>query len=142
MKRILRLMAVMVVVFLGFLGYARWSRTRALRAGEVRVRPEPAENPKAANPAANQPQEVAESAGGEASNPQPQNSVVTLPAAQTISRNPPNGLVVSGTGKFQLYRQGDITWRMNTETGEACVLFATEAMWHRALVYEHGCGGH
>jgi hypothetical protein len=131
-------MAVMVVVFLGFLGYARWSRTRALRAGEVRVRPEPAENPKAAN----QPQEVAESSDSEAASSQPRDSVVTLPAAQTISRNPPNGLVVSGTGKFQLYRQGDITWRMNTETGEACVLFATEAMWRRSLVYEHGCGGH
>lgn len=139
MTRILRLMAVVVVVFLAFFGYARWSRTRPLRAGEVRVRPEPA---KAGNPAANGPQEVAESSGSEAANPRQRESVVTLPAAQTISRNPPNGLVVSGTGKFQLYRQGDITWRMNTETGEACVLFATEAMWRRALVYDHGCGGH
>jgi hypothetical protein len=31
---------------------------------------------------------------------------------------------------------------MDTATGKACVLFATEAMWRRSLVFEHGCESH
>jgi hypothetical protein len=149
MKRIVRLMAVMAAVLLGFLWYAHWSRSRAMNSGEVRVRQEPGDTTKpgsSESSQANQSQETAanqaDTSSGDQSHLEPRNSVITLPAVQTISRNPPNGLVVAGTGKFQLYRQGDITWRMNTETGEACVLFATEAMWRRSLVYEHGCGSH
>jgi hypothetical protein len=70
-----------------------------------------------------------------------QGSAVTPPATDSISRNPPNGMVFAGTGKFQLYRQGDITWRLNTETGQACILFATNAEWRQTRVYQHGCGG-
>ena len=29
---------------------------------------------------------------------------------------------------------------MDTTSGKACVLFATEAMWRKPLVYDHGCG--
>jgi hypothetical protein len=35
-------------------------------------------------------------------------------------------MVFSGTGHYQLYRQGNLTWRMNTDTGRACILFATD----------------
>jgi len=35
-----------------------------------------------------------------------------------------------------------MTFRMNTETGQACVLFATDAQWRKPLVYDHGCAAH
>ena len=86
-----------------------------------------------------QPQEVASNAGEQPRGPE---SVTTLPAGQTISRNPPNGIVTAGSGKFELYRQGDLTFRLNTDTGDACVLLATQAEWSKNIVYSHGCNSH
>jgi hypothetical protein len=63
-----------------------------------------------------------------------------IPASDTIRRNPPNGQIFAGSGRFQLYRQGDITWRLDTQTGHACILFATDAQWSQARVFGHGCG--
>jgi hypothetical protein len=48
-------------------------------------------------------------------------------------------MVFAGTGKYQLYRQGDITWRLNTDTGWACILFATDAQWSKSRVFDQGC---
>ncbi len=64
----------------------------------------------------------------------------TAPATDTISPNPPNGMVFSGTGKYQLYRQGNLTWRLNTETGQSCIIFATDEEWKKPRVYRAGCG--
>jgi hypothetical protein len=68
-------------------------------------------------------------------------AVAQLPAAggDTISRNPPNGMIFAGSGKYQLYRQGDITWRLDTDRGWACILFATDVQWAKPRVFEHGC---
>jgi len=63
----------------------------------------------------------------------------SLPASDTIDRQPPNGMVFAGTGKIQVYRQGNITWRINTDTGAACVLFATNREWRKPQVYNNGC---
>jgi hypothetical protein len=57
----------------------------------------------------------------------------------TIGADPPNGMVFAGTGRFQIYRQGNLTWRVNTDSGTACVLFATDAEWRKSKVYSHGC---
>ncbi len=59
----------------------------------------------------------------------------TVPASDTISPNPPNGEVFAGKGRYQLYRQGNITWRLDTDTGRACVIFATDAEWKKPRVY-------
>jgi hypothetical protein len=61
------------------------------------------------------------------------------PASDTIDRTPPNGMVFAGTGHIQVYRQGNITWRINTDTGDACVLFATDREWRKPRVYSAGC---
>ena len=45
--------------------------------------------------------------------------------------NPPNGVVFAGKGKYQLYRQGNLTWRLNTETGQTCIIFATDEEWKK-----------
>jgi hypothetical protein len=66
--------------------------------------------------------------------------VSRLPAGDTISPNPPNGMVFAGSGRFQVYRQGNITWRIDTVSGTSCILFATNEEWRKPQVYEHGCG--
>lgn len=64
---------------------------------------------------------------------------VPSPATDSISRTPPDGMVFSGRGRFQLYRQGDITWRLDTETGHACILLATDEQWRMERVVSRGC---
>jgi len=156
MPKIFRLLMVASALVLGAFYFVHWSKTRALNSGEVHVRQQPNDKTKpdaTANTSAtlpdsqaqpSQPQEVAsnspDDSGVNSSRPQPQNSVATLPASETISRNPQNGIAAVGSGKFELYRQGDLTFRLNTETGQACVLLATDSQWRRPLVYEHGCG--
>jgi hypothetical protein len=63
-----------------------------------------------------------------------------VPRGDTISPNPPNGMVFAGTGRYQLYRQGNITWRLDTETGRSCIIFATDEEWKKPRVYKAGCG--
>jgi hypothetical protein len=58
----------------------------------------------------------------------------------TIAPNPPNGEVFAGKGKYQLYRQGNITWRLDTDTGKTCIIFATDEEWKKPKVLRAGCG--
>ena len=62
-----------------------------------------------------------------------------LPASDSLSPNPPNGVVFSGKGSYQWYRQGNLTWRLNTKTGASCVAFATLDEWQNPIVAHHGC---
>jgi len=150
MQRIFRLLLVAAAILISGVWFVHWSRTRALNSGEVHVRQQPADNGRSAAPTTEtatdtasrptQPQEVASNTG-EPSRPQPQ-IITALPASQPASRNSSNRLVAAGSGKFELYRQGDLTFRLNTETGDACVLLATEAQWSKSIVYDHGCNGH
>ncbi len=48
-------------------------------------------------------------------------------------------MAFSGSGKFQVYRQGNLTWRVDTESGHTCILFATMEEWQKPIVYQHGC---
>jgi len=145
MQRIFRFLLIIAVVIVGVVWYFHWSRTRAMNSGEVRVREQPAAtaSPQTAAIQSSQPQDKAAGAADTQNEQERAQAadVVTLPAAETLSRNPPNRTILAGTGRFELYRQGDITWRMDTASGQACVLLATEAMWRKPLVYEHGCGG-
>ena len=70
---------------------------------------------------------------------QPNTDTTAPPASDSIDRNPPNGMVFAGTGHMQVYRQGNITWRINTDNGQACVLFATDREWSKPRVYNAGC---
>jgi hypothetical protein len=62
-----------------------------------------------------------------------------VPATDSIAPNPANGAAYAGTGKFQVYRQGNLTWRVDTESGTTCILFATMEEWKKAVVYRHAC---
>jgi hypothetical protein len=62
-----------------------------------------------------------------------------LPASDSIAPNPPNHVGFGGTGKYMWYRQGDLTWRVDSNTGASCVAFATMQEWAKPIVYQNGC---
>ncbi|GAA3762562.1 hypothetical protein [Terriglobus aquaticus] len=64
---------------------------------------------------------------------------VAAPATDTEAPNAPNGARFAGSGRFQIYRQGNLTWRVNTDDGSSCILFATDQEWRKPIVYNHGC---
>ena len=67
------------------------------------------------------------------------NGSMAAPATDSIAPNPPNGAAFAGTGRYQVYRQGNLTWRVNTDDGKTCILFATDEEWRKPIVYSHGC---
>lgn len=91
-------------------------------------------------PAATSPSPSTTTQGGTQVTQSLQPATGTVPATDTISPNPPNGMTFSGSGRYQLYRQGNITWRLDTETGRSCVIFATDEEWRKPRVYRTGCG--
>jgi hypothetical protein len=150
MKRTVLPIALAIFTVVAAVWYMhRVKQQRALESGNVYV-PDTAslETPALAAPQTEtetQPQETGaaptSTATESASNPMTQpHGAIAIPASDTIPRNPPSGLAFAGTGKYQLYRQGDITWRLNTSTGQACILFATDTQWSRPRVYAQGCG--
>jgi hypothetical protein len=79
----------------------------------------------------------------------PTNQLVT-PVAQPVSGplpqsdsqlpNAPNGMRFGGSGTYQWYRQGNITWRLDTVSGRSCIVYATMEEWQKQIVMAHGCG--
>lgn len=63
-----------------------------------------------------------------------------LPARDTESANAPNGMRFAGSGSYQWYRQGNITWRVDTASGRSCIIYATVEEWRKRSVMSHGCG--
>jgi hypothetical protein len=147
MKKIVAVIAVAAALVIGVLWHKHRVKARALSSGEVYVREQPS--------APSKPLSPAQTSGNEeiAATPEPTSPPVSAtpptavpeaaaPTGDSIPRNPPNGLAFAAAGKFQLYRQGDITWRLDTQSGSACILFATDAQWRRPRVYQAGCGTH
>ena len=138
MNRILVIAGVLIAV-LATGWFVLRPRIRPANSSDAASTTQPA--PQAAQQSTDQPKPPANET---ASNDQPSDSnqpVSPLPTASgdTINRNPQNGMIFAGAGKYQLYRQGDITWRLDTDTGFACVLFATDAQWSQSRVFDHGC---
>ena len=63
-----------------------------------------------------------------------------LPTRDTESANAPNGMRFAGSGTYQWYRQGNLTWRIDTSTGRSCIIYATMEEWRKQIVMSHGCG--
>jgi hypothetical protein len=162
MTRGVLLIAVLVVVVLPFLyfGYGSYSAKRAGANGDVysndstsgRLKPSTNTDSsdtssaraasstvtEATKPVTYPPAADATRVGDTSATP---TSATTMPAADSISPNPPNGEVFAGTGKYQLYRQGNLTWRLNTDTGQTCIIFATDEEWNKPKVKRAGCAG-
>jgi len=133
LKRIVAIAVVLVLGYLGYLGFSRYKADRDVAAGEV-----------VSEDAGHMDLSPENESSRLAHGPQPLpispvgNSLVAS-KSDTVPPNPPNGQAFTGTGKFQVYRQGNITWRVNTESGESCILLATQEEWRKPIVYSHGC---
>ncbi len=64
----------------------------------------------------------------------------SLPVTDSIPPDPPNHMVFAGSGPYQWYRQGNLTWRVDTRNGTSCIDYATREEWRKPIVYTHGCG--
>ncbi len=64
----------------------------------------------------------------------------SLPASDSVPPNPTNGARFAGTGSYQWYRQGNLTWRVDTVSGHSCIDYATMEEWRKPIVSSHGCG--
>jgi hypothetical protein len=117
MKRIFWVLMFVVALVIGAAWYSHRAKSSAVNSVDISV----------------------PNAGGNVSDANAATELGKPPNQDSIQRNPPNGTVFAGTGKYQLYRQGDITWRLNTDNGSACILFATDSQWRKKNVYEHGC---
>ncbi len=62
------------------------------------------------------------------------------PAYDTAAPNAPNGMRLGGSGMYQWYRQGNLTWRVDTASGRSCIVYATMEEWRKQIVMSHGCG--
>ena len=58
----------------------------------------------------------------------------------TLPPNAENGARFGGNGPYQWYRQGNITWRIDTASGRSCIIYATLEEWRKPIVISHGCG--
>ena len=167
-KRVIVIVLLLVLALFVYVGYNSYDAKRTGTSGEVYsngVRRSQAADTKAqasdgdtvVYPTATQTSPIAQPAqtttaaepgqpasatvqGNTAQVTQSQQPVTGAPASDTISPNPPNGMTFSGSGRYQLYRQGNITWRLDTETGRSCVIFATDEEWRKPRVYRAGCG--
>jgi hypothetical protein len=134
-----RIFAILIIVAVFIFGLI-WLTHRARTRGNAVTRNQAAGISSPGTPATPPAGQKAQPAAASPSAAPAAGSALTPPAADSILRNPPSGAVFAGKGKFQLYRQGDITWRLDTDSGAACILFATDAQWSRPQVYSHGCG--
>jgi hypothetical protein len=168
-KRVLVIVLLVALALFAYMGYSSYDARRAGVTGQVfssdssrgRQKAKPTSPTSSAEPtttdsstpptdsetivypsAQDAPASVATPAanGGPVQVTQSQQAAPTAPASDTISPNPPNGMVFSGSGRYQLYRQGNITWRLDTETGRSCIIFATDDEWKKPRVYKAGCG--
>ena len=62
------------------------------------------------------------------------------PATDSQGANNPNNMRFGGSGSYQWYRQGNLTYRVDTVSGTSCIAYATMDEWRKQIVYSHGCG--
>jgi hypothetical protein len=150
-RRVLYIVLLLVVGLFLFVGYNSYDTKHGAAGGKVNskdaptvvVKTEPVVTTSATEP------DVAPSPSLPAAPAE-----VTTPATPQTTQNgarqakggggggelkPPSGMMFSGVGRYQLYRQGDITWRLDTETGKTCIVFATDEEWTKPRVYRNGC---
>ena len=159
-KRIVAAVIVVAVLLASYWAYQRYTGNIRLRDGDVTVADaQPGEDTTAhATPsrsdapgtintapagsgvnAGTQSASLAQLQAQNNTTPQAGSQAGSAPARDSQSPDAPNGMAFSGSGQFQVYRQGNLTWRINTSDGSTCILFATNAEWRKPNVYNHGC---
>lgn len=155
-KRIVAALIVITVVVASYYAYQRHLAAQRLRDGEVtsgevqdsdgnavHATPSRSDAPGTVNtePVATTRRSSSEtqSASFTQMQNQPAAALPAAPATDSEAPDAPNGMRFAGSGRFQVYRQGNLTWRVNTDDGSSCILFATNEEWRKPVVYNHGC---
>jgi len=140
-RRVIVFVLVLLLALLAFIGYSSFDARRGGGAGKAFSNDPPGKAKADAGDlkvvVAPTPDEDETAQVAQPAQPLPGETPAT---GDTISPNPPNGVLFTGSGRYQLYRQGNITWRLNTETGKTCIIFATDEEWRKPRVYRAGCG--
>ena len=153
-RLIVFILVLIVMIAAATYAYSRWRTDRRLNGGEIVDETgsvtTPAGTAPVATPSRSETEATAKADNDSKStfpSAQPARpgmqvypAALTAPATDSLPANPPNRAVFAGSGRFQVYRQGDLTWRVNTETGSPCILFATNEQWRKPVVYRNGCG--
>jgi hypothetical protein len=141
-RRVVIIVLVLLIVLLALIGYNSYDSRRAGANGEVY-----SIDPQTGKAKGAPEVKTADNSANAAGSMTPPDGQTVRPAqdssgafSDTVPANPPNGMMFSGGGKYQLYRQGNITWRLNTDTGQTCIIFATDDEWRKPRVYKAGCG--
>ncbi len=147
-RRVAMIVLVLAVALFVYLGYNSYDARRAGANGDVFSSSSSVDSMDSMGKTKADPSDAGSGSRQTiVSPPQSSQPAQTAPSADTpaggdsISPNPPDGKVFSGGGKYQVYRQGNLTWRLNTDTGQSCILFATEEEWKKPKVYRAGCRG-
>jgi len=133
-RRIVTGLTLAALLAAAFFGYRSWNTKRSLNSGEVFE--DAADS--GSSPTPTSPQSVSPALPPNTAVPT-QSAALQPPPADSITPNPPNGARFAGSGRFEVYRQGNLTYRIDTQTGTTCILFATHAEWRKPEVYRQGC---
>jgi hypothetical protein len=141
--RLIPFIVVLIIIGLAYVVYQRWVAARAANTGNVQLLGDTGSSSGVSvdkapaspvTPAASTTTVTTQTTQPAAT------TTYSMPTTDSIPANPPNNMIFSGSGRYQLYRQGSITWRLDTNNGHTCIIFATDEEWRKARVYSHGCG--
>lgn len=134
-RKILAAAVVLIVLWFGYASYMNWRKSHSMSNGEITSADDAAS--RSATTSSDTPSSTASAAPSPSTQP-----IVIQPSAPAMDSQQPNavnGSRFAGSGKYQVYRQGNITYRVDTESGQECVLLATDEEWRKPRVYERGC---
>ena len=142
LKNVITGLLILIVGVFAFVGYNGYSAKRRVITDEVYG----GSVPVAAGSSSGSTESPALAAGLQGSHRFPPPGEVLAHSDGALSSDslppqPTEGEKFGAGGHFQLYRQGDITWRLNVDTGQSCILLATDEEWHKERVYRSGCKG-
>ncbi|MGO4211246.1 hypothetical protein AB4Y89_12920 [Terriglobus sp. 2YAB30_2] len=129
-----------LLLWFGYVSYTNWRKSHSMANGEITSVNDG--NTQTATPAATEPEKPktpTTTFAAPSSSTQPIAIQPSAPLTDSQQPNAVNGSRFAGSGKYQVYRQGNITYRIDTETGQECILLATNEEWKKPQVYQRGC---
>lgn len=140
-RKIIAIVVAVIVLWFGYAAYMNWRKSNSMANGEITSADEATKPmPVSSDPPAKPNTVAATTTAAPSSGTQPIVIPSSVPSTDSQQPNAANGVRFAGSGKYQVYRQGNLTYRIDTETGQECVLLATEEEWRKPQVYSRGCG--
>jgi cytoskeletal protein RodZ len=139
-RKLIAAAVAIVLLWFGYVGYTNWRNSHSMANGEITSVNDGGAQTSA--PAASEPEKPKTTTTTTAAPSSATQPIVIQPSAPPTDSQQPNavnGARFAGSGKYQVYRQGNITYRIDTETGQECILLATNEEWKKPQVYGRGC---